>query len=153
MFERIIKNLIKNKVSISFAESCTGGALVSTFTKVPGVSEIFEGSFVTYSNEFKEKYLNIPKEVIDEKGVVSGDVAYLMVEGLYNITKARLCISTTGNAGPTRGDLSKDVGLIYVGIMFDGYTNIYELELYGSRKENIKEITKFIYNKIEELVL
>ena len=153
MFESIIKNLIKNKVSISFAESCTGGALVSTLTKVPGVSEILEESFVTYSNESKTKYLNIPKEVIDEKGVVSGDVAYLMVEGLYNITKARLCISTTGNAGPTRGDLSKDVGLIYVGIRFDGYTNIYELELYGSRKENIKEITKFVYNKIEELVL
>ena len=148
----LIKQLIKNNISISFAESCTGGELVATLTKVPGVSAILNESFVTYSDESKVELLGVNPNTIKEKGVVSEDVAYEMVQGLYNKTKADICVSTTGNAGPTKGDLTKDVGEVYVGIIKDGYTNVYRLELMGSRIENIKSITDFVYERIEELI-
>ncbi|MCR5741965.1 MAG: nicotinamide-nucleotide amidohydrolase family protein, partial [Gammaproteobacteria bacterium] len=118
MYNSLIKRLIKDNISISFAESCTGGALVSALTKIAGVSKILEGSFITYSNEFKVKELGVKEETINEFGVVSAEVAHEMVEGLYNKTNAKLCISTTGNAGPTKGDLTKDLGDVYVGIMY-----------------------------------
>lgn len=148
----LIKELIKKNITISFAESCTGGELSATLTKVPGVSSIFQVGLVTYSDKAKVNLLGVKEETILEHGVVSEEVAYEMSTGLAERSKADISISTTGNAGPTKGDLTKDVGVVYVGITKDGYTNVYHLELFGSRIENIKAITDFVYERIEELI-
>ncbi|MCR5564389.1 MAG: CinA family protein [Gammaproteobacteria bacterium] len=149
---QLIKELIKNNISISFAESCTGGELSATLTKVPGVSKIFNMGLVTYSDESKVELLGVNPDSIKEYGVVSEEVAYEMSTGLALKSHADIAISTTGNAGPTKGDETKDVGEVYVGITKDGYTNVYRLELIGSRIENIKSITDFVYERIEELI-
>lgn len=148
----VINKLIENNISISFAESCTGGALASYLTKTPGVSKIFKGSFVTYSDEYKIKFLNVNKETIDRYGVVSSEVAKEMADNLQLITDASLSISVTGNAGPTRGDISKDLGTIFVGVAYKGTITTYELNLKGSREEIINSIVEFVYTKINMLI-
>ncbi len=149
MFEKTIKKLIERKLPISFAESCTGGNLAATLTKCPGVSSIFAGSFVTYSNEFKCETLGVNMDTINKFGVVSSEVAKEMVIGLKKKINSDICVSVTGNAGPTQGDEREPLGRVYVGVYFKDDLEIYELNLKGTRCSIIKEITKFVYEKIE----
>ena len=150
MFDNIIKKIIEKNLSISFAESATGGSLASAFTKIPGASTVFKGSFVTYSNEYKIRFLNVNKETIDKYGVVSNEVALEMVKGLKEITNAYICVSVTGNAGPSKGDPNEPVGRVYVGLIINNNKNIYELNLEGNREKIINSTVEFVYNKINE---
>lgn len=148
----VIEYLIKNNISISFAESCTGGALASALTKVPGASNIFKGSFVTYSEEWKIKYLGVNENTIKEFGVVSKEVSKEMVKGLVQPSHANLLVSVTGNAGPGKGDETKDVGTIFYSIMYKGIIDTTELNLHSSREENINETVDSIFNKIAKIL-
>ena len=152
MFDNIIRKIIEKNLSISFAESATGGSLASTFTKIPGASNVFKGSFVTYSDEYKIKYLGVKKETIAKYGVVSNEVALEMVKGLKEITNAYICVSVTGNAGPSKGDPNEPVGRVYVGLIIGDNINIYELNLTGSREEIIDSTVNFLYSKINDLI-
>ena len=151
MFEKIINKLIEKNISISFAESCTGGALASTITKIPGVSKIFKGSFVTYSDEYKERFLNVSPSTIKTYGVVSKEVAFEMAEGLKKITGADIVISVTGNAGPTQGDINEPIGRIYLGFSIDDRLYTKELNLIGKRERIIEEIVRTVFNELESI--
>lgn len=146
-----ILKLINNNKTISFAESCTGGALSHVLTTIPGVSSIYSGGFIAYSNEFKIKFLDINKKTIEKYGVVSKEVASEMANGLYAKTNADICISTTGNAGPSKCDIDKEVGKVFVGIRYKDNTETFELSLNGSREEIINEVVDFVYKKIDSL--
>ena len=148
MFDTIINKLIEKNISISFAESCTGGALASALTKIPGVSKIFKGSFVTYSIEYKEKLLGVQSKTIEKYGVVSYEVAEEMAKCLKKITSADISISVTGNAGPTSGDITKPLGKVFVGFYI--YNNLFvdELNLEGSREKIINDVVQYIFTKI-----
>ena len=111
-----IKKLIKKKIKISLAESCTGGLFASTITSIDGSSKIFGLGLVTYSNQSKTKVLKVNKDIIKKYGAVSSQCCEAMAENLSKISKAHLYISITGIAGPKGGSKSKPVGLVYIGI-------------------------------------
>ena len=114
--KKITNKLINNKISISFAESCTGGMLSSAITSVGGASKIFAMGFVTYSNQAKTSILKVPKKIIQKHGAVSIQCCLSMVNNLSKISKSKVCVSITGIAGPSGGTKQKPVGLVYVGV-------------------------------------
>ena len=114
--DKLVKKLIKKKLKISFAESCTGGLLSSTITSISGSSKVFNLGLVTYSNKTKINILKVPKKIITKYGAVSYDCCLSMVKSLSKISKANISISITGIAGPNGGTKLKPVGLVYIGI-------------------------------------
>ena len=112
----LVKKLIKKKIKISFAESCTGGLLASSITSVSGVSKIFSLGLVTYSNQAKIKFLKVNKNIIKKHGAVSYECCLAMVNNLSKISKANINVSITGIAGPNGGTKQKPVGLVYIGV-------------------------------------
>lgn len=129
-----IKNiLIKNALTISSAESCTGGLISSYLTDIDGASAFVEKNFVTYSNAAKNEILNVNQNTLNTYGAVSEQTAYEMALGLLNF--APLSIATTGILGPTGGSFEKPIGLVYIGL---GYKN---------NNENKIEVIKYISKK------
>jgi len=116
MIKNLVKKLIKKKLRISFAESCTGGMLSSAVTSVSGSSKIFDLGLVTYSNKSKINILKVNKKIIKKHGAVSSECCSAMVKNLAKISKAQINISITGIAGPKGGSSLKPVGLVYIGV-------------------------------------
>ena len=114
--KQIINLLIYKKKTLSIVESCTGGMLAQTITEINGASKIFKFGLITYSNQSKIKYLNVPLEIIKKYGAVSKQCCFSMVNNLSKISKAKLYVAITGVAGPTGGSKLKPVGLVYIGI-------------------------------------
>ena len=150
MINEIIKKIIESGLSISFAESMTGGSLASAFTKIPGSSNVFKGSFVTYSDEYKTKFLGVKKKTITKFGVVSKEVALEMIKGLKKKTKADILVSVTGNAGPLTCDNKESIGKVFVGLSIKNSETVFELNLKGSREEIINATVEFAFIKINE---
>ena len=113
--KKIYKKLLKKKMLISFAESCTGGLLSSSITSISGSSKVFNMGLVTYSNKSKIKILKIKKKIIDNHGAVSPECCKAMVVNLSKISKADINVSITGIAGPNGGTKTKPVGLVFIG--------------------------------------
>ena len=113
---KIVSLLKRKKFRLAIAESCTGGMLSSAITSVSGSSKIFTIGLVTYSNQAKISILKIPKEIIKKYGAVSVQCCLARVNNLSKISKAKVCISITGIAGPKGGSKLKPVGLVYIGI-------------------------------------
>ncbi len=115
--EEVVANLlIKNNQSLSLAESCTGGQMARKITKMSGASQYFAGGFVTYATSSKSKILGVPKELIDKHTVVSAQVAEAMAISAKKMYDTDYAISTTGIAGPTKGETNEDVGTVFIGI-------------------------------------
>ena len=114
--KKVVKKLIKKKLKISFAESCTGGLLSSAITSVSGSSKIFGIGFVVYSNQSKFNILKVPNKLIKKYGAVSEEICSIMLKNVSKIAKTNICLSITGIAGPTGGSKNKPVGLVYIGI-------------------------------------
>jgi PncC family amidohydrolase len=114
--EEIAKILLEKKLTVATTESCTGGLLSSKLTDISGSSAFIHLNLVTYSNEAKHKMLGVRNETLENYGAVSEECAYEMASGLMKLTKADICISTTGIAGPTGGSAEKPIGLMYSSI-------------------------------------
>ena len=112
----LVKKLIKKKIIISFAESCTGGLLASSITSIDGASKVFKLGLITYSNLAKIKILKVNKKIINKYGAVSQECCKAMVVNLSKISKANINVSITGIAGPKGGNERKPVGLVYIGL-------------------------------------
>ena len=110
------KKLIKKKLTISVAESCTGGLLAHNLTKLANSSKYFQMGLTTYSNQAKIKILKVNKSIIRKYGAVSPETCNAMVENLAKISKSKINISITGIAGPGGASKNKPVGLVYIGI-------------------------------------
>ena len=151
-YKIIIKKLLKRNISISIAESCTGGLLSSKFTSVAGISKIFNMGLITYSNKSKSSLLKISQNDLKKYGAVSHQTAALMVKNLQRLTKSKLCISTTGIAGPSGGTKVKPVGLIYFGIKYRNKTIILEKKFKGSRLQIQQKTVKAIFTALEKLI-
>ena len=113
---KVVQKLIKKKLKVSFAESCTGGLLSSSITSISGSSKIFNLGLVTYSNKAKMDILKVPKKIINKYGAVSKECCLSMVKNLSKISKANISVSITGIAGPNGGTKLKPVGLVYIGV-------------------------------------
>ena len=114
--KNLVKILIKKKLKIAFAESCTGGRLASEITSVSGASKVFGIGLVTYSNQAKITVLKVNKNIIQKYGAVSAECCEAMVKNLSKISKAQINVSITGIAGPNGGTKKKPVGLVYIGV-------------------------------------
>ena len=112
----ICKICSERNISISAAESCTGGLLSSSIVSIPGSSKIFKSSIVTYSNESKSKFLKIPIKTINKNGAVSDVVAKLMALNVLKIMSSDFSVGITGIAGPTGGNEEKPVGLVWIAV-------------------------------------
>ena len=152
LYKKIIKTLIQKNISISVAESCTGGKISYLISTVPGVSKIFDLGLITYSNNSKFKILKVPMSIINKHGAVSEEVSRLMVRNLYSITKSKICISTTGIAGPTGNTKYKPLGLIYIGIRYKNKIKIYKKIFRGNRPMFQKKASEFCLQEIKKLI-
>ncbi|MDC3094293.1 competence/damage-inducible protein A [Prochlorococcus sp. AH-716-M10] len=112
----LIKELIKRKESLVFAESCSGGLLSSSITSIPGSSQVFKGSIISYSNNLKQSLLNVPENLIQKFGAVSEEVAETMAINAKEKLNSDWCIAISGIAGPSGGNKEKPVGLVYISI-------------------------------------
>ena len=148
---KIVKLLTKKKLTVSFAESCTGGLLASSITSISGSSKVFNMGLVTYSNNAKVKLLQVPKKTITKYGAVSYETCLSMVKNLSKISKANISISITGVAGPNGGTKAKPVGLVYIGLK-KGSKIIVKKNYFKSNKRisiqkaTVKQALKMILN-------
>ena len=155
--EKLHKKLIKKNITLSAAESCTGGLLSSKFTRLSGSSKYFQMGLVTYSNNAKIKILKVKKKIIDKYGSVSPECCGSMVQGLTKISKSKINISITGIAGPNGGTKNKPVGLVYMGIKKGKKLSVTKY-MFGKKQRNIiqnstvNKTLRLINNLVDELV-
>ena len=131
----VSKMLVEKKLKIATAESCTGGMIASRLISYPGISEVFLEGAVTYSNEAKVRTLNVKQETLDEFGAVSQETAKEMARGIANRAGADISVVTTGIAGPGGGTEDKPVGLVYIGVFFNGKVSTYRYVFNGDRNK------------------
>lgn len=116
LVHRVIQTLLKSKQTMSFAESCTGGLLSARITESPGVSAVYKGSVVSYSNEAKVEILGIGLQSLQSQGAVSQIVAQEMAQGVRHRFHTDWGVSITGIAGPTGGSTEKPVGTVWIAV-------------------------------------
>jgi nicotinamide-nucleotide amidase len=133
--ERVQELCIQRGWNLAVAESCTGGLIGARLTSVPGSSSYFLGGVIAYSNELKEKFLNVSHEILEIHGAVSGPVAEAMAREVVETTGAHCGISVTGVAGPDGGTLEKPVGTVWVGIALPSGTTSRLFTFSGDRDE------------------
>ena len=146
----LIRLLIKKKLKISFAESCTGGQLASAITSISGASKVFNSGLVTYSNQAKIKVLKVNKRIIKKYGAVSHECCYAMVNNLSKISKANINVSITGIAGPKGGTKKKPVGLVYIGVKKGNKT---EINKYLIKSKNRSSMQRATVKKALDLII
>ena len=148
--KKIVNKLIKKKLTISIAESCTGGLLSSSITSINGSSKVFILALVTYSNQSKINVLRISKDIIRKYGAVSEQVCFAMVRNVNKIAKTNISVSITGIAGPSGGTKKKPVGLVYIGIKKE---NKIKIKKYLFKNKKRSYIQKTAVNKALGLIL
>lgn len=131
----IARRLEERGQTIGFAESCTGGLLSAIVTRVSGISRVYRGSFVTYSNEAKERLLGVPVSTIRVHGAVSIPTARRMAEGARSKLNATWGLSVTGVAGPSGGSSKKPVGTVCFALVGPGIELVATRHFPGSRRE------------------
>lgn len=125
--------LVANGLTLTCAESCTGGMLSARLINVPGVSQVYQTGYVTYSNKAKRKLLGVKKSTLRKHGAVSPQTAEEMVKGALLMTKCDTAVAITGIAGPDGGTKEKPVGLVYIGCNVKGNITVKEYHFNGSR--------------------
>lgn len=148
----IAKKLLDKKISVTTAESCTGGFIANKLIQVPGISEILFGSLICYSNQIKSNELNVPQEILSKYGAVSEEVASYMVDGVCLKFNSDLGIATTGIAGPTGGSDEKPVGTIYIAVKFKNKKRIQKFQLMGNRIQFMERATNCAMFMIKEIL-
>lgn len=138
--EEVVELLKVDELTVTTAESCTGGLVAARLVDVPGVSEVFKQGFITYSNKAKRKLLNVKKTTLKEFGAVSEKTAREMAKGAILASGADAAIATTGIAGPDGGTEEKPVGLVYIGVSVRGQMYVEEHYFEGDRSE-VREST------------
>lgn len=123
------KKLIERSISISAAESCTGGLFSAALTEVPGISKVFDRGLVTYTYGAKMEELGVKEETLSAYTAESSQVAEEMALGLWKKTGSRLCISVTGIAGPSGGTKEKPVGTMYIGCVYEGRVQVEKIQV------------------------
>ncbi|MDI3473453.1 MAG: nicotinamide-nucleotide amidase [Thermotogaceae bacterium] len=146
--EVVIEELLKLNTTIATAESCTGGLLSAKIVDYPGVSKIFKGGVVCYSNESKINLLDVDEEVLKKYGAVSSQTVEKMAENVSRKFSADIGIGVSGIAGPTGGTEEKPVGLVYIGIHFENATRVFEKRFSGDRN-SIR--WRAVYSAFDEL--
>jgi len=138
MVKEIVDILKSKKVTITFAESCTGGRVASAFTAISGVSKVFNGSVVSYSNEIKSDWLGVKEKTLIEYGAVSRECVDEMLDGVLKLAKADYAIAVSGIAGPSGGTENKPVGTVFIGVAYAKKQKIIKKFLFKGDRESIQ---------------
>lgn len=134
--EAIVRLLEEQEMTVTTAESCTGGLLAGRIMNVAGASNVYREGYITYSNDAKERLLGVRRETLDKYGAVSHQTACEMAEGAAKAAGADAALSVTGIAGPGGGTREKPVGLVYVGCYVKGHVTASEFHFTGNRDKN-----------------
>lgn len=134
--EKIVqKQLIENKMTVSAAESCTGGMIAARLTNNSGSSLCFKQAVISYSNESKISMLNVKEETLKQFGAVSENTADEMLTGILNLSGSDYAVSVTGIAGPNGASEEKPVGLVFIGVSYKGKNEIFKYKFFGTRAD------------------
>ena len=153
IIEDIFLRLQKQKLSLSTAESCTGGMISSKITDIPSASTVFKGSVIAYSNEIKEKLLNVKKATLEKYGAVSAECAMEMVEGCCKKLNTTTGIAVTGIAGPGGGTYEKQVGLVFIAVRAKNRTTVNSYNIKGDRARVRVRTCSYALNDLRTLLL
>ncbi len=134
-YKNLIELLKEKKLTISTAESCTGGLIAKLITDVPGSSEVFIGGVVSYSNEMKMRWLGVKQTTLQNYGAVSEPTVKEMLNGILQETGSDLAVAVSGIAGPTGGTSKKPVGTVYIGVAFHDLRIIKKYFFKSSRQD------------------
>ncbi len=146
--DEVAKLLVENNLTISVAESCTGGMVSSSLINYPGISSVFMEGCVTYSNEAKIKTLGVKEETLESVGAVSEQCAKEMAQGVAARYNTNIGLSTTGIAGPEGGSVEKPVGLVYIGITINRKTIVKKYIFNGDRQQIRYRACKTLLNDL-----
>lgn len=149
----LLKVLSDKKLTITTAESCTGGRIASEITKIPGSSEALLGSIICYSNKVKKDLLKVPPDILKEKGAVSEDVAIILAKQIRESTGSDYAVSVTGIAGPGGETKDKPVGLVYIGISCENKTLAFKYNIPWERERNQIYATWLAFDLIRRSIL
>ncbi len=150
--EQVVDALKRKGLHICCAESCTGGLLSGTIINVSGASDVINEGYVTYSNEAKQRLINVSNETLKQHGAVSFETACEMAYGVANASGAEVGVGITGVAGPTGGTKEKPVGLVYIGVCVNSSVYVAECHFKGERIEvrraSVKQAMAIVLNII-----
>ncbi len=135
--DALARKLKTEKLNLAVAESCTGGAIGARLTDVPGASEFFKGGVIAYSNEIKQKILNVDEKILIDHGAVSEQTAAAMVEGVCTNFHTETGIAVTGIAGPTGGTPEKPVGLVFIATQVNAQTKVTQ-QIFPGNRDNVR---------------
>lgn len=147
--EQVVERLKELQLTVTTAESCTGGLIAARLVNVAGASQVFGRGFVTYANEAKEEELGVKHETLQQHGAVSKQTVKQMARGAAAHGKADIAIAVTGLAGPDGGTKEKPVGLVYVGIFYKDKVYWQEFHFKGNRS-TIRELT--VVNSLQNVL-
>lgn len=152
--ERTIHDkMIEEGVTLSVAESCTGGRLASRLTQISGASRYFLGGVIVYSNELKENFLGVSSKTLEKKGAVSSEVVSEMLSGLLKVVDSDYGIAITGIAGPDGGTLEKPVGTVWLAVGKQGADPvIWKIQGYGDRQAIIDQAVDEVLVGLSKIV-
>lgn len=133
--EKVVNMLLERNMTITTAESLTGGLIAGTIVNVSGASSVFDEGFITYSDRAKHKILHVSKETLKQYGVVSEETAYEMAKGAFDVTNSDVAVAVTGLAGPDGGTEEKPIGLVYISCCVDGKVSVEKYNFKGNRQK------------------
>ncbi len=142
LVQEVGKHLIENNISISCAESCTGGLFASYLTSVSGISSVFELGMVTYSNRIKQEKLGVKKSTLDKFGAVSSETAAEMAQGIQKLANSDIGISVTGVAGPNQSE-GKLPGTVFIAVSYKTNTIEKRLDIQPKNRDFVREQSVF----------
>ena len=155
MLHKLCDLLMEKKITVSVAESCTGGRISSALVSHPGISAVFLCGIVAYSNKAKIEQLNVPGDILAKYGAVSAQCAEAMAAGVRKNNGSDLAVATTGVAGPGGGSDEKPVGLVYIAISSKYGTHAEKFNFSGDREEITRAATEkaieMLYNEAQKL--
>lgn len=152
----VLLNLLSFKQkTVAFAESCTGGKMVSSLVSYSGASNCVHSGIVCYSNDSKIKALGVSENTLAQSGAVSRETCLEMTRGILRVSGADFGVAVTGIAGPLGGSDEKPVGLVYIGIGYEGGVEVHELHFFGDREQIQNRVSlkglKLIYDKLQNM--
>lgn len=151
--EEIVRLLAEKGLTVTTAESCTGGMIAGTLINAAGASEVLNEGYITYSNEAKERLAGVNHNTLETYGAVSAQTAQEMAAGAAKAAGADAALSATGIAGPGGGTAEKPVGLVYIGCFLNGRTQVRECRFKGNRQENRRQTVETALVMLREMLL
>jgi len=151
--QEIGDELRRRRLTLSIAESCTGGLVGHRVTNVSGSSDYYKGGVIAYANDVKERILQVKKQTLDEKGAVSAECAEEMAQGVRVLLDSDIGIAITGIAGPTGGTPEKPVGLVYIALATKDYVYHERYLFHKDREGNKREAAAAALNMLQRHIL